>query len=367
MALLRHYEQIKDDLPFRLRFDICLTGGFKGVFDDEAASLGANLFYLRYSRTNLLAFLREFRCILANGRYDAIHDHQDYTSGIHFLFGLGYLPPVRISHVHNPLIHLDSYRTSYLRRLTAKAGKSLLSITATHILGTSSQIISEYGFNGGGFRRLKRDVVHCGFDVAKFNSDSEKYHEDVCNEFGWDQSSKIILFVGRLNSNLNQKNPLFALEVVKASIEKNPSIKFLMAGGGEEVRIDLEKKLSAWGLQRSIRIIGPRTDISRLMLGSNLLLFPSIGEGLGMVAVEAQAAGLRVLASDAVPRECEAISGMVVFKSLVEGPLEWSIEVLRLLSLERPNTAACNNLIKSGPFSIENSASSLLNIYSGLN
>lgn len=367
MALLRYYEKIQDNLPYRIRFDICLTGGARGVFDDEAESLGANLFRLNYSRANLLVFIREFRSILADGRYNAIHDHQDYTAGIHFLFGIGHLPSVRISHIHNPLIHLDSYRTSYLRRLTTKAGKSLLSITATDILGTSRQIVSEYGFNEESFRSIKCDVIHCGFDVAQFNGDYEKNHEDLCQEFFWDQSAKIMLFVGRLNSNLNQKNPSFALEVAKACIAKDPHVRFLMAGGGEEAKIDLEKIVRMWGLQESIHIIGPRSDIPQLMSGSDLLLFPSVGEGLGMVAVEAQAAGLPVLASDTVPRECEAVPGMVVFKSLDTGPLQWANEALRILSIVRPNVAICNEIVKNSPFSIENSAKNLIKIYSRFN
>jgi len=140
----------------------------------------------------------------------------------------------------------------------------------------------------------------------------------------------------------------------------------LMAGDGEDAKIDFENKVKVWGLQDSIRIIGPRSDVPRLMSGSNLLLFPSVGEGLGMVAVEAQAAGLRVLASDAVPRECEAIAGMVFFKSLDDGVLDWASEALKLINLIRPNTSVCNEVVKNGPFSIENSTKSLLNIYSGL-
>lgn len=366
MSLLRYVNSSKCVLPYKVRIDVCLTGGVKGVFDDEAALLGAKLYYLKYSRRELLSFVRDFRAILSSGNYSAIHDHQDYTAGIHFLLGMGYLPPIRISHIHNPLIHLDSYYTSYLRRLTAKAGKLLLSKSATHILGTSRQIVSEYGFDEIKSSTLRRDVVHCGFDVDRFNGDHKKYHEEVCCEFRWNLSSKIILFVGRLNSNLNQKNPSFALDVVKACLIKDPSIKFLMVGDGEEAKKHLGDTVKAWGLQESIHIVGPRSDIPRLMLGSNLLLFPSVGEGLGMVAVEAQAAGLRVLASDAIPRECEVIPNMVSFKSLNDNPSDWADEALRLINLAQPDTLLCNGAIKNSLFSIEKSASRLLSIYLGL-
>lgn len=365
MALLRYLDRIKDDLPFRIQIDICLTSGNKGVFDEEATSLGARLFYPRYSRNSLPSFIREFRTILTNGRYHVIHDHQDYTAGFHFLFGIGHLPPVRIAHVHNTLIHLESYSTSNTRRFTVGTGKRLLTRLATHIIGTSRQIVSEYGFDDDRFSKVKRSAVHCGFAVARFRGDYERYHCEICEEFGWEKTVKILLFVGRLNSSLNSKNPGFALEIAKACIDKDPRIRLLMAGDGEDVKMELEGRVRKWGLQEPIRFTGPRSDIPRLMLGSNLFLFPSVGEGLGMVAVEAQAAGLRVLASDAIPRECEAVPNMVVFKPLDAGPSAWAEDTLRLISLPRPDASSCNLTVNNSPFSIENSANSLIRLYTG--
>ena len=366
MALLRYLDSIKDELPFRVQIDICLTSGNKGVFDEEAAALGAKLFYPRYSRNNLFRFIREFRTILKFGNYDAIHDHQDYTAGFHFLFGMGRLPPVRVAHIHNPVLHLANYYTSRTRKWTAKTGKHILAHLATHVIGTSRQVVSEYGFDDKYFDKVKRGVVHCGFNVSQFGGSHELAHEHICREFGWESCAKILIFVGRLNSGLNQKNPGFALEVAKVCIKKNSKIHFLMAGGGDDLKIEFEDKVKGWGLEKSIRLIGARSDIARLMSGSDLFLFPSVAEGLGMVAVEAQAAGLRVLASDAVPRECEVIPGMVVFKPLNAEAAAWGEEVLKLMEFPSPDVAVCNNAVRNSPFAIENSTAALLKIYTGL-
>ena len=102
---------------------------------------------------NLPGFLREFRAILADGHYHAIHDHQDYTAGLHFLLGIGHLPLVRVGHMHNPYIHLKNYSSGYARRLTILIGKSLLYRQATHIIGSSRQILSEYGLNNASLKK----------------------------------------------------------------------------------------------------------------------------------------------------------------------------------------------------------------------
>ena len=77
-----------------IQMDFLATSGNRGIFDDEAAALGAKIFYLRYGRSNAVSFARSFREILRNGQYSAIHDHQGYTSGWHFAMGAGLLPRV---------------------------------------------------------------------------------------------------------------------------------------------------------------------------------------------------------------------------------------------------------------------------------
>ena len=148
-------------------------------------------------------------------------------------------------------------------------------------------------------------------------------------------------------------------------IGRSPKHSFFDGWGGGGLIIEFEAKVKAWGMQKSILLIGARSDIPHLMSGANFFLFPSIAEGLGMVAVEAQAAGLRVLASDTVPRECEAIPGMVTFQPLNAGAAAWAKEVLVLMKLPIPDLATCNQAVKNSPFSIENSAAALLKIYTG--
>lgn len=367
MALLKYFHANQNELPFRVRMDVCLTGGSKAVFDAEAESLGARLFYLHYTRKKLVQFTRDFRRILSNGRYHAIHDHQDYTAGWHFLSGLGLLPPVRIAHVHNPFFCVTTHDTHRVRRSTLLAGKRLLSSLATQITGTSLEILGKYGFDDSSYAHMNRAAAHCGFDVSRYRGDYQTNHQDICREFGWDDSAKIVLFVGRLDTtfgdNLNQKNPAFALEVAKACIAKDASVRMVMVGGGDEVRMELQAQVKGWGLEQEIRLTGIRQDVPRLMLGSELFLFPSLEEGLGMVAVEAQAAGLRVLASELVPKECVVIPEVIRFHSLDATASSWAQEALRLMSLPKPDLEMCNRSVSNSAFSIENSARRLLQLY----
>ena len=119
MELLRFWSRNRAS-----QIDFLATSGNPGIFDEEARALRDTIYYLRYGRAHLSSFAKEFRRILREGRYDAIHDHQDYASGWHFLIGAGALPPVRVSHVHNPSYQiLNNDGVTLSRRLTVRVGK----------------------------------------------------------------------------------------------------------------------------------------------------------------------------------------------------------------------------------------------------
>jgi glycosyltransferase involved in cell wall biosynthesis len=360
IALLEWLARHGRELPVGVRVDLCLTGGERAVLDDRAQSLGATLHYLRYDRHHLATFRREFRNLLIAGRYDAIHDHADYAGGIHLLLGLGVLPAARVVHVHNPFVTFDLAPTKQFARTI---GRTAVKHLATTIAGTSMRILHEYGLAPRAGARQRRVALHCGFDLAPYAAAAADARAAIRAEFGWEPSAKILLFVGRLESHFNQKNPRFALDVAGEAIRRDPAVKALFVGSGDEARAQIERELTKQGSQNAIRLSGIRFDVPRLMLASDLLLFPSIAEGLGMVAVEAQAAGLRVIASDSTPHECEVVPGMVTFASLEEGPERWAERALALLAPPAPDRDAALARVQASPFSIESSVMSLMQAY----
>src|ERR1700679_3921512 len=154
------------------RIDFLATSGNSGIFDEEARRLGAQVHYVRFGRAQLWRFAKQFRQVLGEGHYDAVHHHQDYASGWHFLMGAAALPPVRVTHVHNPAYQArNNYGVTLSRRVTARIGKRLVARYATHITGTSRQVIAEYGFDASPFRGIPKAALHCGFDSARFLGD----------------------------------------------------------------------------------------------------------------------------------------------------------------------------------------------------
>jgi len=271
--------------------------------------------------------------------------------------------------VHNPPIAFRIATNTPLRRVLFRIASRIVRRLATHILGTSRQALNEFGFNSALFQSAVVKPLHCGFAVTDFNTPHDNAKRDLCKQFGWAADSRIVLFVGRLDGihpsqpSWNHKNPQFAVDVVRHAFENDRRIRFVVVGGGEGARTSLEARVSDWGLSDVIRFVGTRGDVPWLMASSDILLFPSSEEGLGMVAVEAQAAGLRVLASATVPHEAVVLPELVTFRSLEEGHVAWAAELCRLIDLPRFEVARANTAVLKSAFSVEYSYRALHSMY----
>ena len=363
MALLHHWST-----SGAVRMDFVATSGVRGIFDDEAVALGARIHYLAFGRRQLPQFVSAWRRVLRDGNYDAIHDHADYASGWHFLLGAGVLPGIRVTHVHNPWMHIEqNYAVSGARHLTAVAGKACVERLATHVCGTSADVLMRYGFRSGSTRAAV-EVLHCGIDVASFNAPREPDRESVRRELGWPPDAKIVLFAGRLDRVMelhhprNHKNAWLALHIVKAALASDPKLRLVMAGESDSL-LAWRAQIARWNLSDALRIVGVRRDLPRLMRAADALLFPSRQEGLGMVAVEAQAAGLPVVASSEVPRECVVVPGLYRSVALTAPIESWSEALLAALDAPRPPLAACRAAVEASPFSLATSARRLEALY----
>jgi glycosyltransferase EpsF len=365
LELLRHWRN-----GGNIELEFLVTSGSRDILDTEALRLGAQIHYLRYGRAHLPKFAKGFRTILRRGHFDAIHDHADCAAGWHLLLGAGALPRVRVVHVHNSWqLHIEAnYAINHSRRLAALLGLKLLGFFATDVCGTSAEALNGYGFDADRPQRPAVSVLHCGFDVAKFSGPREPDRKSVLEEFGWSPGSRIVLFAGRLDRALsyghpqNHKNSWFAVNVVRAAAERDASVRLLMAGAGD-ARVEIESRIQSWGLSDKLRLIGVRRDVPRLMRAADVLLFPSAVEPLGMVVVEAQAAGLPVLASTAVPGEALVIPQL--YNTLcLDQPIErWVDALLNAIASARLEPGICQRAIEASPFAIAASARRLEKLY----
>jgi glycosyltransferase involved in cell wall biosynthesis len=184
------------------------------------------------------------------------------------------------------------------------------------------------------FRVSKRDIALI-YNGPVFRRDDNLINEktnsnrEVRIEIGISDSDIIILTVGRMN---RQKGYSYIIPAIPHILKKHPNACFVWVGEGEDLS-KLKLFLKEYDIKDRVNFLGYRNDIPRLLMASDLFLFPSLYEGGSSIALtEAMAFGLPIVASDAsgIPEVVEDNVHGVLFKkadscSLLVA-LDWALE-----------------------------------------
>jgi glycosyltransferase involved in cell wall biosynthesis len=201
-------------------------------------------------------------------------------------------------------------------------------------------------------------VQLCGIELAPFEVSEEK--STVRSSLGIPADAFVIGHVGRFAP---EKNHLFLLDVLKEVGLRDRTALFLLIGDGP-LQETIQKRAEADGVSKRILFAGSRPDVPRLMLNAmDAFVLPSSSEGLGLVVVEAQAAGLPCVISDTVPEEVDVVPGLVRRRGLNEPPAMWAEDLLLCRKQQRLSSEFVLDLMRSSPLNIENSVRRLERAY----
>lgn len=370
--LLACVRYLKAHPELKAQFDFLVTGGKKAKLDDDIIAAGSTIFYAKYTLKDFFSFRKSFKKILQVNKYSAVHNHLDFVAGWQYLAVADVLPKIRVVHIHNGWDFVLNYKSSLSRKVSYWLGRFLVPFLATAITGTSNAVMDEYGYDKFPFSTKRKQATYCGFDINRFAFDEEA-KKAICSELGWenDPKLKIGLFVGRIWTNLwgmrNDKNPGFAFAIARALVKNDDHWRFIFAGDKGPVGKKFEERTKGLGVNHRIKFLGFRDDIARLMSAADILIFPSIQEGLGMVAVEAQATGLPVLMSDKVPKEAIVCPDLVTELSLKRGPKGWVRTCHNVFASKRRPRLEYNLEVARSDFIIQNSVQKLLQLYTQKN
>ena len=112
-------------------------------------------------------------------------------------------------------------------------------------------------------------------------------------EFGFGAEHLVTGVIGRFAP---QKGLVYFVEAARQVAARRPEARFLLVGDGE-LRPNIEAQIGATGLKDRFVITGRRADVPDIMLSLDLVVFPSLWEGLPYALLEAMAAGKTVIAS----------------------------------------------------------------------
>ncbi len=331
---------------------VCVLGNKAGSLED--AALDAGIKVLRCPLRPAVSFPIRFLGLLRRERPHILHAHVHCFSGYLVALARWAGVPVRVAHSHNAS---DGRGNGFARRAYRVIARALVARHATHGIAASG-VAGDDLFGAGWQKDSRFRIIRCGVDLKPFASSRPSSH--IRAELGLPDEAPVVGHVGRFD---RQKNHTFVIEVARVLSAAEPTVRFLFVGEGPS-RPSVEQLAREAGLAQRCVFAGRRRDVPRILLGAiDCLLFPSLWEGLPVALVEAQAAGLPIVASDRITREVSIVPGLVTFLSLAEGPERWAHAVREGLRTPRLAAAlACGRMAQSS-FDIRESAIETMRLY----
>jgi glycosyltransferase involved in cell wall biosynthesis len=284
-----------------------------------------------------------------------VHSHVHHASGALLWLAHRAGVPVRIAHSHNAR---DGRQDTPWRRLYRSWSRRLINRHATAGVAVATEAAD--GLFGGAWRRDPRlRVIPYGIDLTRF--EGRVARDEVRRQLGFPADARVVGQLGRFHP---VKNHAFTLRVAGALCRRDPRVRVLFIGDGPG-RGPAEREAEGLGIRDRCAFVGTVvSDLPRLLEGGvDLLLSPSLWEGLPVSLLEAQAAGLPVLASTRITREVEAVPGLVRFLDLDDGPDRWAEEALAVLDLPGPTLVDAQAAMAGTAFDIRRCARDILELY----
>ncbi|MBQ8885437.1 MAG: glycosyltransferase family 1 protein [Clostridia bacterium] len=327
--------------------DFAVSAVEDDFFVKKIEEIGGNVYCIPiFSLSKLKSNLKKIDELLEKGNYDIIHCHQANAAWFYFKAAKKRGIQCRILHSH---------QAAAADKLTHKIrNKPLLWLGKKYTTENfaCSRLAGDYLY-----KKKPYVVINNAIDTAKFAFD-KGVRKEVRQELGIDESAFVVGHIGRF---CNQKNQLFLIDVFSELIKIEPNAKLLLVGGGEQLE-ECKRRVEEKGLEKSVIFTGVRTDAYRLYQAMDVFAMPSLYEGLPVVGVEAQAAGLPLVVSDRVTKEL-TILPETKYLSLKAGKERWAQELIQTKGRERGDES---EQVRAAGFDIEKESISLAKRYSAL-
>ena len=271
-------------------------------------------------------FRRGLSAFLAEHRYPIVHIH----SGSVYTLALG-AKLARQSGAQHVIVHSHCGGFANLRYRVARVATRHALLTYPTEYYACSHLAARWKFPPSVIRSGNYTVLKNAVDTAALRFDSAE-RQRIRAELGV-EDKPVVGHVGRFAL---QKNHRFLIEVFAALRQLEPDAQLVLVGEGELVDEVLEQ-VDRLELEDCVHYLGTRRDVPALMSAFDVLLLPSFFEGLPVVGVEAQAAGLPVVTSTGVTRELP-MERLATYLPLSDTAAQWAQAVQSALSVPRRDT-----------------------------
>ncbi len=337
--IMNVYRNIDRD---KVQFDFLVSDN--GNYDEEIKRLGGKIYKIPYlTEVGQVKYGKELKKFFSkHPEYKTVHSHIDQVSGIIVETAKKCGVKNIISHSHNTRNSNNIVAKIYKKYLQSKINKN------TTVKLACGEQAAKWLYTKESDKAI---VINNGINIEKFRFD-KKTRVELRKELDVSDDTTVIGHVGRF---CKQKNHEFLVDIFN-EYQKTHDAVLLLIGDGE-LKQTIIDKVESFKLQNKVKFLGLRTDVYRLYSVMDIVLLPSLYEGLSVTAIEAQCNGLKVLTSNTIDVNTD-VTGNVIFEDLNNSSEVWS-ERLSNIDMKREDI----NDIRLNEYDITKVANKMQEIY----
>lgn len=334
----------------QIQFDFMVHTSEKGFYDEEIVKLGGKIYIApQFNVVNMLQYKKFWKKFYqGHPEYQIIHGHINSSAAI-YLYEAKRQGKIAVVHSHNTRTKEKS-----IRALAFNCFAYSIRYIADYFFGCSKQ---------AGIDRFGRKIAYSNrFQVLNNGIPTDMYiynpivRHNVRKDLGIKDGTVVIGHVGRFSF---QKNHQFLLKIFESYHETNKNSELWLIGKGE-LENQIKKNVKELNLLNCVRFLGVTDCVHNYLQAMDVFVFPSIYEGLGIAIVEAQAAGLPCIVSEAIVPEADIGAGLMKHNNLKDSLSLWNKEIAESLKQERKDMSS---YVISAGYDIKSIAKYLVEFY----
>lgn len=205
------------------------------------------------------------------------------------------------------------------------------------------------------FKTKEFTIINNGIKSEKFRFDKNtrtfiRHKLGIGNE----------IVIGHVGNFVEQKNHIFLIEVFLKIHELNNNTKLLLLGDGPLLK-SISERVKLLDLDKYVIFAGSIENVGEYMNAMDMVIMPSLFEGLPLTLIEEQANGLPILASDTITKDAN-ISGRIEYLSLTESTSNWAkkgIEITAVQTHDEETSEEAIRMIQKTQYDIKSVTNSL--------
>lgn len=342
LSCILEYMQAMDKSD--LDIQILATNNPEKSIIKQIENAGCKVIFIPYRKKNIFKYFLNLYMYILNEKIDIVHVHGSSAIMCVELVAARLAGcKVRIAHSHNTICENQA-----IDRIL----RPIFKISYTNAFACG-QDAGKWLFGEKKFR-----IITNGRNLRKYEFNSEKRNE--CRKLlGIQKDSLVIGHVGRFN---RQKNHKYVINIFNEIYKKNKNSYLVLVGTGQNL-VEIKNLVISLGLVSNVIFTGAIENVSDYLSSFDVMVLPSLYEGLPLVVIEWQIAGLPCIVSDSVTKEC-AITSLVRFESINEEPKKWADNILNIkLANRADNKNIIFNKIRATGYDINIAAKNLRNMY----